>query len=200
MNAQQITLSVLCEETGIARSTAKKRLKEAGPWTLKEVLDAWAAYAAGQAEKLDLATERALLAHEQRRKLQRENDLAEGLARPTIPLDEVQALLHRFFEGWHNLTAFAANRTAGQALSGYLSQDAAHFGELLAAELRQGLVNAVAAFATTWPPEIREPVIDAIAKGAPHWEALPAIDARIRAVNELTRELGSAIEQELGLK
>ena len=102
-----ISLSQLSDLTGQSYRTVKKRLSDAGLKPVQEaekrglatLFDSAAAlpilYGRGcdiDAGLLDLSQERALLAREQSRRLQRENDIEE---RKVIPLDEMVDILQQ---------------------------------------------------------------------------------------------------------
>jgi len=93
----EATISDLCRWTGLVYRTIRGRLEAAGITPTRtegrsiyyDSIKALQAIYGGGDEGLDLSTERALLAAEQRRKLERENNIAEGLVAPVSRITEV---------------------------------------------------------------------------------------------------------------
>jgi hypothetical protein len=94
----EFSINELAKLTGKDPRTIKKRLAgqtptASGKWTVGHLYDGLEAFVAGNQSNLDLAQERALLAKEQRLKLERERHQAEGTIAGSVTLEKAHQIM-----------------------------------------------------------------------------------------------------------
>lgn len=176
--AETFTLNRLATLTGRDRRTLARRLPGKGPWPLAEILAAHESHGASISEALDLAQERAALAAEQRRKLQRENDLAEGRTRPTLPADEVRAAARAFGEAWQVFANAAASAATGRLLVAVQAGRPGEARDAIAEGLMDAMISALAVFGERLPEPLRAGMADGMAERAGDYPLREILEAR----------------------
>ena len=158
---------------------------------IRALLDDARSAATATGEEPDLNRERALWAAEQRRKLQRENDAADGIDRPMLCAKQAEAAMHEFGARWHGISNVAANAATGKILR--FVEDGIPGGaqEIIAMGVRDGLVSACALLCSELPKPLIAGLIAGLEDGghSPEiYDVRTIIGLRAREIERITME------------